>query len=204
MISVSKRAGQRVRPAPSARQCLLRRQPRILLAPIARRRAEPGLGRRQRHPIALSVSHEQPHLVVVDVSAGHSGLPLWLRNPVDTRPARPPVARLSNSAPPAGGAAASGYALRRHTPGRPLILIVADSHPDCRAALHRRSSHSSRSWLSIATHRRHCWQDRSSRKAAATLCSRTEGCGRPVGDVARGASRTRMAAWSSRHGPQRR
>jgi hypothetical protein len=66
---------QRVRTAPAARGPGGRRCRSRLLQPIARRHAQPGLGGRDGDAVVLPMFHEQPLLVIVDVAAGHGGLP---------------------------------------------------------------------------------------------------------------------------------
>jgi len=63
-------AGQRIGPPPPTRHLLLRRQPRIVLDPIARRRRDTRFGGGDGGLVALSETHVQPHLVVGDVTAG--------------------------------------------------------------------------------------------------------------------------------------
>ena len=67
--------GQRIGPPPAARRLLLRRQARIILDPVAGRRAEAGLGGGNGGVVGLSVTHVQPHLVVGDVEAGQVLIP---------------------------------------------------------------------------------------------------------------------------------
>ena len=67
---------ERIGPPPPSRRLLLRRQPRIALDPIAGRGAETGLGGGHSRGVCQANTHEQPHLVVVDVEAGQASIPL--------------------------------------------------------------------------------------------------------------------------------
>jgi hypothetical protein len=62
--------GKWVGSAPATRRLLLGWQARIILDPIAGRRAEAGFGGSNGGVVGLSVTHVQPHLVVGDVEAG--------------------------------------------------------------------------------------------------------------------------------------
>lgn len=68
--------GQRIGAPPTPDACLLRWQSRIVRKPISRRRTEPGLGRRYGNAITVLEFHIEPHLMIVDVTTGHPGLPL--------------------------------------------------------------------------------------------------------------------------------
>jgi len=59
--------GKRVGPSPATRRLLLGWQARIILDPVAGRRAEAGLGGGDGSVVGLSATHAQPHLVVGDV-----------------------------------------------------------------------------------------------------------------------------------------
>ena len=67
--------GKRVGPAPATRRLLLGWQARIVLDPVAGRRAEAGFGGGNGSVVGLSVTHVQPHLVVGDVEAGQGLIP---------------------------------------------------------------------------------------------------------------------------------
>ena len=67
--------GKRVGPAPATRRLLLGWQARIILDPVAGRRAEAGFGGGNGSVVGLSVTHVQPHLVVGDVEAGQGLIP---------------------------------------------------------------------------------------------------------------------------------
>jgi len=71
-------AVQRIGTAAAARRLLLRRQPRIVPDAVAARGTEPGLGSSGSRGVCLAKTHEQPHLVVVDVEAGQASIPLCL------------------------------------------------------------------------------------------------------------------------------
>ena len=106
--------GQRVRTAPAARGPGWWRRRACLLQLIACRRAQPGLGGRQRNAVVLPMCHEQPVLVIVDVAAGHEGSPMRgeiLRDPTGRDHHDPPP-----QGAPAGEAMAPGYALRHCLP----------------------------------------------------------------------------------------
>jgi len=67
--------GKRVRPSPATRCLLLGWQARIILDPVAGRRAEAGFGGSNGSVVGLSGTHVQPHLVVGDVEAGQGLIP---------------------------------------------------------------------------------------------------------------------------------
>ena len=67
--------GKRVGPAPATRRLLLGWQTRIILDPVAGRRAEAGFGGSKGSVVGLSGTHVQPHLVVRDVEAGQGLIP---------------------------------------------------------------------------------------------------------------------------------
>ena len=67
--------GKRVGPSPATRRLLLGRQERIILDPVAGRRAEAGFGGSNGSVVGLSGTHVQPHLVVGDVEAGQGLIP---------------------------------------------------------------------------------------------------------------------------------
>ena len=67
--------GKRVGPAPATRCLLPGWQARIILDPVAGRRAEAGFGGSNGSLVGLSVTHVQPHLVVGDVEAGQGLIP---------------------------------------------------------------------------------------------------------------------------------
>src|ERR1700676_580982 len=75
--------GQWVRTPSASRRFLLRGQPRIIIDTVTGGTAEAGLGSRNGGIFGLSVSHIQPHLVVVDVKAGQSLIPQF-RDESDT------------------------------------------------------------------------------------------------------------------------
>jgi len=60
-----------VGPAPLARGPLLGWQARVVFDPVCGRGRKPGLGRRDDQRVCLTLSHENPHLTVGDVTAGH-------------------------------------------------------------------------------------------------------------------------------------
>jgi hypothetical protein len=62
---------QRIGPPPLARRAFLRRQARVLHDAVAGGGAEPGAGRGDGDRIGCSVLHEEPHLVIGHVAAGH-------------------------------------------------------------------------------------------------------------------------------------
>jgi len=67
--------GKRVGPAPATRRFLPGWQARIILDPVAGRRAETGFGGSYGSVVGLSVTHVQPHLVVGYVEAGQGLIP---------------------------------------------------------------------------------------------------------------------------------
>ena len=67
--------GKRVGPSPATRRLLLGWQARIILDPVAGRRAEAGLGGGDGSVVGLSVTHVQPYLAVGDVEAGQGLIP---------------------------------------------------------------------------------------------------------------------------------
>jgi hypothetical protein len=66
---------KRVGPSPATRRLLLGWQARIILDPVAGRRAEAGFGGSNGSVVGLSVTHVQPHLVVGDMEAGQGLIP---------------------------------------------------------------------------------------------------------------------------------
>jgi hypothetical protein len=110
---------------PSSWRLLLRRQPWIDLDPIPSRRREPHLGRCGYGGECLSVTHVQPHLVVVDVEAGQALIPRCRDESVAwPSPIRPPDGLEKRDA---GGGGTKG--------GRSPTVVLpppARSHPDCR------------------------------------------------------------------------
>src|SRR3954468_21207679 len=62
--------GKRIRPSPARRGLFLRRQAWIIFDPVGARRAQARLGGGNGDRVGLTVTHVQPHLVVVDVEAG--------------------------------------------------------------------------------------------------------------------------------------
>ena len=64
--------GQGIGPATPAKGLLLRWQSPVLFDAIASGGAEPGARSRLGRPLLESVLHVEPHLMVVDVSAGHA------------------------------------------------------------------------------------------------------------------------------------
>ena len=69
--NISKRVG----PAPATRRLLPGWQARIILDPVAGRRAEAGFGGSNGSVVGLSGTHVQPHLVVDDMEAGQGLIP---------------------------------------------------------------------------------------------------------------------------------
>src|SRR5829696_5439428 len=71
------RSASRICPAraPATRHLLPGWQARIILDPLAGRRAESGLGGSNGSVVGLSETHVQPHLVVGDVEAGQCLIP---------------------------------------------------------------------------------------------------------------------------------
>ena len=67
--------GKWVGPSPATQRLLLRWQARIILDPVAGRRAEAGFGGSNGSVVGLSGTHVQPHLVVGDVEAGQGLIP---------------------------------------------------------------------------------------------------------------------------------
>ena len=67
--------GKRVGPSPATRHFLPGWQARIILDPVAARRAEAGFGGSSGSVVGLSANHVQPHLVVGDVEAGQGLIP---------------------------------------------------------------------------------------------------------------------------------
>jgi hypothetical protein len=67
--------GKRVGPSPATRHFLPGWQARIILDPVAGRRAEAGFGGSSGCVVGLSANHVQPHLVVGDVEAGQCLIP---------------------------------------------------------------------------------------------------------------------------------
>ena len=67
--------GKRVGPAPATRRLLLGWQARIILDPVAGRRAEAGFGGGNGSIVGLSVTHVQPHLVVGDAGGRAGSIP---------------------------------------------------------------------------------------------------------------------------------
>jgi hypothetical protein len=61
--------GERIGPAPAARLLLLRWQARVAFDPEAGRWRKAGFGRSHIRAAGLSITHEQPHLVVGDMEA---------------------------------------------------------------------------------------------------------------------------------------
>ncbi len=117
---------ERVGPAPAARRPRRRGRARVLRDPVARGRAEPGLGRSDGDRVGRTVGHEEPHLVIGHVAAGHGRSSRWRKRP-STRPTaitrRP---RLRRRPTRRGPDLRSGYALpSSEAAPRPLILIVA-------------------------------------------------------------------------------
>ncbi len=121
---------QRILSPALPRRCLLRRQPRILLNAISRRRAEPGLGRGNARRLGLAQTHEQPHLAVGDVAAGQGAVPHRHEEPASyptgydrqttqplAGPRRSPDSRLQS------GCALLPSRIRRH------FLIQIDARP---------------------------------------------------------------------------
>ena len=111
-------------PSP-ARHRLHRGQPRIAREPIRRRGAEPGLRRRDRDAVTVSKPHIQPHLMIVDVAAGHARLPL-------------PSEEASGVTRPTAIISGAPRRERHRQETRRLRAMPsaatppADSHPDCR------------------------------------------------------------------------
>jgi hypothetical protein len=62
---------QRIGPPPLARRALLRGQARVMRDTIAGGGAEPGAGGGDGDRVGCSVLHEEPHLVIGHVAAGH-------------------------------------------------------------------------------------------------------------------------------------
>lgn len=62
---------ERVGPAPAARRPLRRGRARVLGDPVARGGAEPGFGRGDGDRVSRTVGHEEPHLAIGHVAAGH-------------------------------------------------------------------------------------------------------------------------------------
>jgi hypothetical protein len=67
--------GKRVGPSSAARRLLLGWQARIILDPVAGRRAEASFGGSNGSVVGSSGTHVQPHLVVSDVEAGQCLIP---------------------------------------------------------------------------------------------------------------------------------
>jgi len=63
--------GQWVGPAAGARRLLVRRQPRVMPEAVGAGNADSSLRRRHRQRLGESELHEQPHLMIVDVTSRH-------------------------------------------------------------------------------------------------------------------------------------
>ena len=124
---VVEHALERVGAPPAARDALGRGRARILRDPVARGRAEPRLRGGHGDRVGRTMRHEEPHLVIGHVAAGHGALltmekaPLYLGRP--RSPGAPPAAGADTTwpGPPVGLRPPFG-------PGR-----AAPSHPDRRA-----------------------------------------------------------------------
>jgi uncharacterized Zn-binding protein involved in type VI secretion len=64
---------QRIGPPPAARDTLLRRRTRVMLDAVAGSRAEPGTGGGDGDRGGRAMRHEEPHLVIGHMAAGHAG-----------------------------------------------------------------------------------------------------------------------------------
>jgi hypothetical protein len=64
---------QRIGPSPPARRALLRGWTRVLLDAVAGGRAEPGAGGGDGNRGGHAMLHEEPHLVIGHMAAGHAG-----------------------------------------------------------------------------------------------------------------------------------
>ncbi len=122
--------GKRLGPTPLPWRALLRRWPRIMRHAISRGGAEPGASGGQRRGVGHAMLHEERHLMIGHMAAGHGAL---LRNRETTR--IPPPAAIAPARPTrwafglaaAGGGRAVGLRPPFAPPPTPL------SHPDCRA-----------------------------------------------------------------------
>ena len=83
--------GQGIGPAAPAGRLLLRWQSPVLFDAIARGGAEPGARSRLSWPFLESVLHVEPHLMVVDVSAGQLQPPLYMEELFIPDLPRPPT-----------------------------------------------------------------------------------------------------------------
>jgi len=118
---------QRIGPPPTARTTLLRGRMRVLLNAVAGRRAEPGTGGGDGDRGGRAMLHEEPHLVIGHMVAGHAGSSEQGKHP------NSPTSRDHHAAPAQGPARdasgsvlRSGYTLPVVRPRRiALILIVA-------------------------------------------------------------------------------
>ena len=117
--------GQGIGPATRARRLLLRWQPRVMPEAVGRGDADSSLRRRRRQRLGEPELHEQPHLMIVDVSAGQLSLPSLHGRAVHTRftatTERHPGGRADSSARRCG----SGSGLRP-----PPLPQRQYSHPD--------------------------------------------------------------------------
>jgi len=117
--------GQRIGPAACARRLLVRRQPRVMPEAVGRGNADSSLRRRRRQRLGELELHEQPHLMIVDVTSRHG----WASQKRETPSYRThrdhrrsaPTGRLFAS----GGGGLPGYARQPPTPAIFLTLIDA-------------------------------------------------------------------------------
>ena len=99
-----KELGQRIWPSTASGFLLLGGQTRIVGNPVSRGGADPGASGGHGDRIGQSELHEQPHLAIVDVAAGHGGQILCRKNPtsIPDRP-RSPTAAPTRAPPPRRG-----------------------------------------------------------------------------------------------------
>src|ERR1022692_1078397 len=129
-----------IRPATSSHLIYSGRRSMILLEAIRRGEADRCLRGRDRRAICLSERHVKPHLVIGDVAAGQWVDPSMRRSIHGAGRSRSHDDRAPGESSVASrwGAGPSGRAspsLRCQPRNDFLILIVGDSHLDCRATL---------------------------------------------------------------------
>ena len=133
---------ERIRPPTAAERFVGRGQSRGPGDPMPGRLAHRRLGGRDGHGVGLTVLHEEPHLVIGHVAAGHEDLPSRRGRAPHCRPVAItiPVPRGAVSAVPFPSVELRSPS--RNGTAASLILIDAKSHPDRRATLiGRRATH---------------------------------------------------------------